>query len=202
MLFSKVYWSLTSSNEYRTWGYKKSCISSSNTYICIFYMRDWGNISIPASQGSMPVSCSFLLKASARLPALSADSGLPARAHLFTEMRPQEGYHVGVQILGFYLNVYHQLLCIQLPRWQPPCNHRAALESGPTEPEIILMSGRRPVVPRLGGSRLTCSVKFWYLQIVMSSSLRPNLVREMLSFNCTLFQGRRRNTELISLPLW
>ena len=165
-------------------------------------MRDWGNISIPASQGSMPVSCSFLLKASARLIASSADSGLPARAHLFTEMRPPEGCHVGVQILGFYLNVYHQLLCIQLPRWQPPCNHRAALESGPTEPEIILMSGRRPVVPRLGGSRLTCSVKFWYLQIVMFSSLRPNLVREMLSFNCTLFQGRRRNTELISLPLW
>ena len=77
----------------------------------------------------------------------SADSGLPARAHLFTEMRPQEVYHVGVQILGFYLNVFHQLMCIQLPRWQPPCNHRAALESGPTEPEIILMSGRRPVVP-------------------------------------------------------
>ena len=77
-----------------------------------------------------------------------------------TFMRPQEGYHVGVQILGFYLNVYHQLLCIQLPRWQPPCTHRAALESGPTELEIILMSGRRPVVPRLGGSRLTCSVKF------------------------------------------
>ena len=75
-------------------------------------------------------------------------------------MRPQEVYHVGVQILGFYLNVFHQLMCIQLPRWQPPCNHRAALESGPTEPEIILMSGRRPVVPRLGGSRLTCSVKF------------------------------------------
>ena len=85
----------------------------------------------------MPVSCSFLLKASARLPALSADSGLPARAHLFTEMRPQEGYHVGVQILGFYLNVYHQLLCIQLPRWLPPCSHHAAWESGPTEPETI-----------------------------------------------------------------
>ena len=87
----------------------------------------------------MPVSCSFLLKASARLHALSADSGLPARAHLFTEMRPQEGYHDGVQILGFYLNVYRQLLllCIQLPRWQPPCSHRAAWESGPTGPETI-----------------------------------------------------------------
>ena len=59
----------------------------------------------------MPVSCSFLLKASARLPALSADSGLPARAHLFTEMRPQEGYHVGVQILGFYLNVWVETSC-------------------------------------------------------------------------------------------
>ena len=59
----------------------------------------------------MPVSCSFLLKASARLPALSADSGLPARAHLFTEMRPQEGYHVGVQILGFYLNVWAETSC-------------------------------------------------------------------------------------------
>ena len=32
---------------------------------------------------------------------------------------------------------YHQLLCIQLPHWQPPCRHRAAWESGPTEPEII-----------------------------------------------------------------
>ena len=148
MLFSKVYWSLTSSNEYRTWGYKKSCISSSNTYICIFYMRDWGNISIPASQGSMPVSCSFLLKASARLPALSADSGLPTRAHLFTKMRPQEGYHVGVQILGFYLNVYHQLLCIQLPRWQPPCSHRATWESGLTEPEIIWKIHRVKVSPQ------------------------------------------------------
>ena len=59
----------------------------------------------------MPVSFSFLLKASARLPALSADSGLPARAHLFTEMRPQEGYHVGVQILGFYLNVWAETSC-------------------------------------------------------------------------------------------
>ena len=66
---------------------------------------------MPASQGSMPVSCSFLLKASARLPALSADSGLPARAHLFTEMRPQEGYHVGVRILGLYLNVWAKTSC-------------------------------------------------------------------------------------------
>ena len=111
MLFSKVYWSLTSSNEYRTWGCKNSCISSSNTYICIFYMRDWGNISIPAPQGRMPVSCSFLLKVPARLHALSADSVLPARAHLFTEMRPPEGYHVGVQILGFYLNVWAETSC-------------------------------------------------------------------------------------------
>ena len=74
-------------------------------------MRDCGNISIPASQGSMPVSCSFLLKVPARLHALSADSVLPARAHLFTEMRPQEGYHVGVRILGLYLNVWAKTSC-------------------------------------------------------------------------------------------
>ena len=101
----------------------------------------WGTeeISIPASQGRMPVSCSFLL---------SADSGLPARAHLFTEMRPQEVYHVGVQILGFYLNVFHQLMCIQLPRWQPPCSHRATWESGLTEREIIWKIHRVKVSPQ------------------------------------------------------
>ena len=87
---------------------------------------------------------------------------------------------------------------IYSPKWDP----RKGIILEFRFKDSTLMSGRTPIVPRLGGSRLTCSVKFWYLQIVMSSSLRPNLVREMLSFNCTLFQGRRRNTELISLPLW